>query len=181
VAGGFALNLVHALNPLGWGIWFVILTGMTAAIASRRQADETMRVIPLRLPVLKRWHSIVLASSMSLTVGAYLLAMHDEWVDREFRYDEFWMLPKGPGKVLIGILNSDEGPQKLQVEVTADGQVIAQIRDIEMYAGKTWTRAVYAPALAKKIEAKLYNADGLYRQVSVATGELGEPKETGDE
>jgi len=181
VAGGFALNLVHALTPIGWGAWFVILTGTAAVIASRQHRDGKMMVLPLRLPVFKRWHLIMLAFSVTIAVVTYILAVHDEWVDREFRYDEFWMLPRGPGKELIGILNSDEAPQKLRLEVTADGQIVAHFRDIEMDAGKTWIHTVYTPVSAKKIEAKLYNGDGLYRQVSVATGEPGEPKKTGEE
>jgi hypothetical protein len=170
VAGGFVLNLVSSLTPIGWAVWFVFVTG-TMTVIARQHNNGTEIVFPLPSPTLHRWHVVVLGCAASITVGAYLLALNDEARDREFKYTEFWMLPRGPGEVLIGIFNADEAPEKLAVNITADGEFVAEFKAIDVASGTTWTHTVFAPASAQKIEAKLYNDQGVYRKVSVARGE----------
>jgi hypothetical protein len=167
VAGGFVLNLVSLLTPIGWAVWFLIVTGAMTVVA--RQYSGTAVVLPRPpLPIFRRWHLVVLGCAASITVGAYLLTLRDEARDREFKYTEFWILPRGPGKVLIGITNADEAPEKLAVKVTADGEFVAEFNTIDVASGTTWTHTVYAPASARKIEARLYNDQGIYRKVSLA-------------
>jgi hypothetical protein len=91
--------------------------------------------------------------------------LHDEAVDREFKYTELWMVPSS-GLTIVGIKNSEQKPEKYDIEISGDGQVIAAWRGIAVKADETWTRALTISLDFHKVEAKLYNEEGLYRKVS---------------
>jgi hypothetical protein len=172
IGGGFVLNAISLLTPLGWAIWFVVITGTTAWIASRRQDDDVM-AISVTLPKLQRWHMVVLGLALVIMAGTYSMVLYDEAKDQEFKYTEFWMIPGGPGRMLIGIRNANEPTEKFQMNVTADGELVTEWRSIVIDTGEIWTQEIFTPARAHKVEAKLINDKGLYRRVSVATG-IGE-------
>jgi uncharacterized membrane protein len=120
VAGGFVLYRLSFLTPVGWAIWLVAVTGTVLLVASRRQYEGP--VVSVKLPSLRREHVITIGVAALITAGAYLLAIHDEANQREFKYTEFWMLPKPkvPGKLLVGIKSGEAETQRFDVEVTSD-------------------------------------------------------------
>jgi hypothetical protein len=171
VAGGFLLNQVALLNPIGWAMWFMAVTGGAMFVAGRSDA-----VVVMVLPNfnMRRWHVGVLGLAGVITVSAYLIAIHDETRDRQFKYTEFWMLPKN-GKLVVGIKSAEAETQKFDVEVTSNGTLIAQWQSIVLTTGATWIKDVeLTSSTGYKAEAKLYRFPdhAIYRKVSaIKSGE----------
>ena len=168
VAGGFVLNSLSLLTPIGWAVWLIVVTG-TALLVGARGRYQWL-VPSVKLPFPQRGHIIIIGIASLITVGAYLLAIHDETNQREFKYTEFWILakPKAPGKLLVWIKSSEMETQYFDVEVTSDGSVIALWRSVEIAPEETWTREVKVDSETIKAEAKLYRPSDhkLYRKVS---------------
>ena len=169
VAGGFILNWYSWLTPAGWTGWLVVVTGLLllAAIVLRR---APMVLPAVTWPRLQGWHVAVLVLSVALTSGAWALAIHDETEQREFKFTEFWLLPKSDsGTLILGIKSAEEHPDRYDLEIAADGSIFAQWSGIEVAPGETLLRELHVGE-AKKIEARLYRSDDrtfAYRRVSV--------------
>ena len=168
VAGGFVLYSISLLTPIGWSGWLVLVTGTAFLVGSRRRYGW---LIPsVKLPSLRRQHVITICVAFLITAGAYLLAIHDEANQREFKYTEFWILPKwkAPGKLFVGIKSGEAETQRFDVEVTADGSVIALWRSIEIAPDTDWVREVKVASGVHKAEAKLYRPSDhtIYRKAS---------------
>jgi hypothetical protein len=169
VVGGLVLNLLSLLTPFGWAVWLVVLTGTMWFLVARRHDGATIVIGPLvRLPRMKRWHRVILGLATAITVSAYVLALHDEANDREFVYTDFWMVPKGASGVLaLGIKSAETAPQIFEVEVLADGHMIANFHSIDLGPGETWTHNIALTPKTKRVDAKLYNTEhAVYRKVS---------------
>jgi uncharacterized membrane protein len=168
VVGGFVLNIVGLLTPLGWATWLLTVVIAGSYMAARRHEP----------PALPRWswppglrlrHAIVFALAASLTTGAYALAVHDEAKQQQFRYTEFWLLPSA-GSLSLGIRSEEDQKQQFDVEVAVDGRPFAVFRSVEIAPSELWTRQIPVPqqTTPQKAEARLYRLKDmrLYRQVS---------------
>jgi hypothetical protein len=169
VAGGFVLYSISFLTPIGWAIWLIVVTGAALLVGIRRRY-EWLILLSVKLPPLRREHVITIGVASLITAGAYLLAVHDEANQQEFKYTQFWMLPKprAPGKLLVGIKSGEAETQHFDVEVTADGSVVALWRSVEIPPDEIWTHEVKVNSGAHKAEAKLYRPSDhtFYRKVS---------------
>ena len=79
IAGGFVLNAIGLMTPLGWAIWYLLVVTSASALAIRRFGAAASlpwpRLVPIRAP-----HAIAFALAALLTTAAYALAVHDEVV-----------------------------------------------------------------------------------------------------
>jgi hypothetical protein len=165
VGGGFVLNLLSLLTPFGWAIWYVGVTGIALRVGVHRQNDVAVMLSAVSFPRLQQSHVIVVGLAVLVTIGTYRIALHDEAADREFKYTEFWMVPKA-GIEIIGIKNAETETQTFTIEVTGDDQMIAVWRSITVKPNETWTHGLPISPDLHDVEAKLYNQQGLYRTVS---------------
>ncbi|GKQ49673.1 DUF1616 domain-containing protein [Bradyrhizobium sp. Ce-3] len=177
IVGGFVLNAISALAPLGWAFWY-----LAVAIAARLLPARGNDVSPARAwlgPLrIQPWQAAAVALAMLVATGAYALAIHDQAADRQFRYTEFWMLPpaKGdPGQLVVGVHSAEAQAGTYDLEITLDGKPFAVFRSLTIAPGDTWVRKVSVPILAtqQQAEARLYRpADNkLYRRVSALVPE----------
>jgi hypothetical protein len=168
VTGGFVLYSISLLTPIGWAAWLLLVNG-TALLVSMRRRYEWL-IPSVKLPSLPPIQTITIGVACLITAGAFLLAIHDEAMQREFKYTEVWILPQSrvPGKLLVGIKSGEVETQSFDVEVIADRSVIALWRSIEVAPETIWTHEVTVGSGAAKAEAKLYrqNDHTLYRKVS---------------
>ncbi|MDH2379907.1 hypothetical protein [Bradyrhizobium sp. CER78] len=172
IAGGFVLDAIGLLVPVGWAFWYLAATTAAMLLAPSDSNVSIPRAWPGPLRMQRRQATAV-ALAMLVTTGAYALAIHDQAVERQFNYTEFWMLPpaKGdPGQLVIGVRSAEAQAQQYDLEVTLEGKPIAVIRSLTIAPGDTWVRKVPVPILAvqQKAEARLYRPadDKLYRRVS---------------
>jgi hypothetical protein len=173
LAGGFVLNRLEALVPLGWALWLAAAVAASAAIALWRQPmGQTYFALP-SLPGLRTHHLAMIGIAAVLTCGAYALAARDAANQREFKYTDFWMLSNegAPGAIIVGIKSAETTPQLFDVEVTRGNHVVAVWRSVYLIPGETWTRELGLSVGGEhvaKIYARLYGHDDgrLYRQVS---------------
>ncbi|WP_420970694.1 hypothetical protein [Bradyrhizobium sp. B120] len=172
VVGGFVLNVLGALTPLGWAFWYLAVTtaAMRLAPSDINISTPSARLGSLRIPP---WQAAAIALAMLVATGAYALAIHDQAVERQFKYTEFWMLPPAqgdPGQLVVGVRSAEAEAHQYDLEVTLDGKPFAVFRSLTIAPGDTWVRKVPVPILAvqQKAEARLYRpADNkLYRKVS---------------
>jgi hypothetical protein len=174
LVGGFLLNWIGYLTPLGWVLWLAAATGLATAIALHRHPNPVAVPEPKGQPGFPIWHAPVLGIAILITYGAYGLAVRDEAHQRQFKYTELWMLPGAPAapdNLVIGIKSAEAGLRHFDVEVRLDGTTVALWRSIAVEPGATWTREMaVAPHGARphKAEALLYEPVGnaLYRRVS---------------
>jgi uncharacterized membrane protein len=169
VGGGFLLNMISMLNPVGWAIWLIVVNGFAVLIALRQPYE------PFILPELSRirvWHVITFCAAIGVTVGSYVLAVYVIDTYHEFKYTEFWLAPEpSPGKVALGVRSQETEPEQYEIEVTADKTLIAVFRVIELAPGEKWVRELTVGLNQKRVEAKLYRTrdHALYRKVSALT------------
>ncbi|MER8548157.1 hypothetical protein NKH41_20850 [Mesorhizobium sp. M1169] len=171
IAGGFALNAVGFLTPLGWAVWFGTVTAAAALVAVRCDApDRPAWPAP---PRLRLWQGAALMLAVLVATGAYALAVRDEAAYREFKYTEFWMLPSPNGEpdlLTVGIRSAETRAQRFDLEITLDGQPFAIFQSLTIAPGDTWAREILVPVSATRqtAEARLYGPehDRLYRRVS---------------
>jgi len=172
IAGGFALNATGSLTPLGWAVWYCVVTAAAALVAAIRRDTPDLPAWPALVP-LRLWQGAAVMLAMLVATGAYALAVRDEAVHREFKYTEFWLLPSASGessRITVGIRSAETQPQRFDLEITLDGQPFAVFRSVAVAPGDTWTREIPVPALATRqmAEARLYRPEDnrLYRRVS---------------
>jgi hypothetical protein len=169
VGGGFVLNLVSLLNPVGWAIWFIAINGVAAFIALRQPYE------PIRLPSLPRirvWQAVTFCAAVGITMSSYWLAGYIVSTIHEFKYTQFWLIPEGiPGKLAVGIHSQECEPEEYDIEVTADKAMIAAFHSIQLEPGDEWGRVIAVDLSHKRVEAKLYRTrdHALYRKVSALT------------
>lgn len=172
IAGGFALNATGFLTPLGWAAWFWAVTAGAALVAAGRRDAPDLPAWP-GLARVRLWQGAALALAVLVATGAYALAIRDEATDRQFKYTELWMLPSAhgdPGRITVGVRSAESQTQRLDLEISLDGQPFAVFRSLTMQPGETWAREIPVPVQAtrQKAEARLYRPEDnrLYRSVS---------------
>jgi hypothetical protein len=169
VAGGFVLNVVSWLTPLGWAVWFLAVTAGASWVAARRLDAPDLPTIQWPTGLRLR-HVIAFVLTASLTTGTYALAVRDEARQQQFKYTEFWMVPTDGGGLSVGIQSDEVKAQQFDLEVSVDGHPFAVLRSLVVEPGYLWTREISVPKLAtpQRAEARLYRSrdDRLYRSVS---------------
>jgi uncharacterized membrane protein len=173
VGGGFLLNMISMLNPIGWAIWFIAVNSVAALIALRQPYEAF--ILP-ELPRIRVWHVITFCAAIGVTVGSFVLAVYVVDTFREFKYTEFWLVPEpGPGKLAVGVRSQETEPEQYEIEVTADKMLIAMFRSIDLAPGDQWIREITVGLNQKRVEANLYRTrdHALYRKVSALTPGAG--------
>jgi hypothetical protein len=172
ITGGFALNVAGLLTPLGWAVWFCIVTAVATLVAVSRRDVPNLPVWP-NLMQVRFWQGTALAVAVLVATGAYALAIRDEASDRQFKYTEFWMLPWAKGdrnRLTVGVRSAETETQRYDVQIDVDGRPFAVFRSLTIAPGETWTREIAMPirATRQKAEARLYRPEDnkLYRSVS---------------
>jgi uncharacterized membrane protein len=180
VGGGFLLNMISMLNPIGWAIWLMVVNGFAVVIALRQPYKPF--VLP-ELPRIRVWHGLVLCAAISITSGSYVLAAYTIDTFHEFKYTEFWLIPEISGKIVIGVQSAQFEPEEYDIEVIAVGStdkapsgranttMIAAFRSIDLAPGAQWIREITVGVNHKRVEANLYRTRDhtLYRKVSALT------------
>ena len=169
VGGGFLLNAVSMLNPVGWAIWLITVNGIAALVALRQPYDP---FVLAELPRIRVWHALAFSAAVGITAGSYGLAAHEINTYHEFKYTAFWLVPESiPGKLVIGVESYESQPEEYDVEVTADKTMIGVWRSIDLAPGKTWVHEITVGLNEKRVEANLYRTrdHALYRKVSALT------------
>jgi hypothetical protein len=172
IAGGFALNAAGFLTPLGWAIWFWAVTVGATLVAVGRRDAANLPAWP-RSARIRVWQGGALALAVLVATGTYALAIRDDAAFGQFKYTEFWMLPRShgdPARLAVGVRSAETRTQRFDLEITLDRQPFAVFRSITIAPGDTWTREIAVPVLAtqQRAEARLYRPDDnrLYRSVS---------------
>ncbi|MER9215519.1 hypothetical protein NKI54_26200 [Mesorhizobium sp. M0663] len=172
IAGGFALNAVGFLTPLGWALWFWAVTAAAALLAAGRRDTPDLPAWPAPARI-RFWQGAALMLALLVATGAYAVAVWDEAAYREFKYTAFWLLPSASGEsgqITVGIRSAETQPQRFDLEITLDGQPFAIFRSLTIAPGDTWTRKISVPVLGTRqtAEARLYRPEDnrLYRSVS---------------
>ncbi|WP_439923017.1 hypothetical protein [Nitrobacter sp. JJSN] len=172
IAGGFALNTIGFLTPLGWAIWLLAVTIGTSLVTARLRENYDLPPWP-RPTGLRFRHGAAFALAVLITTGAYALAIRDESNQQQFKYVELWMLPPanaGPARLAVGVRSAEAQTQRFDLEITLNGQPLAIFRSLTLTPGNTWTREIPLPVVAttQKAEARLYRPEDnrLYRSVS---------------
>jgi len=171
--GGFLLNGLGALTPLGWALWLQAVVAASTAIALIRRPNDPPRLIGNAGLGLRARHLAMIAVSGTVICGAYFIAVRDEARQQDFKYVEFWLTGSegGTGELVIGIKSAEAEPRLFDVEVTRGSDVVAVWRSVHLAPGETWTQALSLEIDARherKVRARLYgHSDGrLYRQVT---------------
>ncbi len=174
LAGGFFLNSVGCLTPIGWALWLAAVAGAATLITAYWHPGATPALPRVGLPDFSRWHAATLTTAALVVYCAHALAVRDEARQRQFTYTEFWMLsgaPAAPERLTVGISSAEPTPRRFDVEVRLDGSTIAVWRSVAVTPKTTWTREITVALGAghmRKAEALLYEPVGnvLYRKVS---------------
>jgi hypothetical protein len=171
--GGFLLNGISALTPLGWALWVQAVVAASTVIAMVRETMGGTQWLANDAFRLRGRHWATIGVSAVLVCGSYFLAISDEARQREFRYVEFWLVrgDGGDGELVVGIKNAEVAIRVFDVEVSRGGEVVAVWRSVHLEPGGTWTQPLNVQidaGLERKIRARLYDhSDGkLYRQVT---------------
>ena len=180
VGGGFLLNMISMLNPIGWAIWIMVVNGFAGLIALRQPYKP---FVLAELPRIRVWHGLVLCAAIGVTSGSYLLAAYTIDTFHEFKYTEFWLIPEIPGKMVIGVQSGESELEEYDIEVIAvdstdkapagraNTAMIAAFRSIDLAPGDQWVRELTVGVNHKRVEANLYRArdHAVYRKVSALT------------
>jgi uncharacterized membrane protein len=172
IAGGLVLNAIGFLTPLGWAIWFCVVTISASLVAALRGQDSDLPSWP-RTTAIRPWHGIAFVLAALITTGAYALAIRDEANQQQFKYVELWMLSPanaGAGRLAVGVRNAEAGTETFDLEIALNDQPLAIFRSLVLAPGETWTREIAVPVstVTRKAEARLYRPrdNRLYRRVS---------------
>lgn len=172
IAGGLVLNVLDVLTPLGWAIWFWIVTIGASLLTAMRGEASDLPSWP-RPTGLRLWHGVTFAIAVLITTGAYGLAIRDEADQQQFKYVEFWMLPPvnaGTDRLTVGVRSAEPKTERFNLEITLDGRPFAVFRSLALAPGDSWTREIPVPvqSTTQKAEARLYRQSDnqLYRSVS---------------
>jgi hypothetical protein len=171
ILGGFALHFAHGLNPTGWVIWLWAVTIVATLIAACRRTTPALPPRSGQIPGFRLRHGLVVTASLLVVTGAYALAVNQEENHREFRYTEFWMVPKaGSGQLVIGVHSAETKSQVFDVDVTLENRPFATYLGLAIEPGESWTHAIPVPVAGtpQKAEARLYRPQDnvIYRRVS---------------
>jgi uncharacterized membrane protein len=180
IIGGFVLNGVEFLSPLGWAVWLTFMTAAASGAAAFRSAAGRRLAWPRQAVAgLTARHGATLAVAALVAAAAFTIAVRDEYGYRQFHYTEFWMVPDGPerpGALTIGVKNAETSASAFDIEVLLDGRAIAVWRSLPLDPGETLTEEITLPPAsgrARKAEAWLFKSgerDLVYRKVSAAIG-----------
>jgi uncharacterized membrane protein len=169
VGGGFLLNTVSMLNPVGWAIWLIAVNGVAALIALHQPYEPF--ALP-KLPKIRVWHALAFCAAIGITTGSYALADYVINTYNEFKYTAFWLVPEPiPGKLVLGIQSNEPQSEEYDIEVIADKTMIAAWRAINLAPGQRWVQEITVGLNQKRVEANLYRTRdrALYRKVSALT------------
>jgi hypothetical protein len=171
--GGFLLNILGALTPIGWALWLQAVVAASAATVLVWRPNDPLPPIGRIDHSLRLRHLVMIVVSGSVICGAYFISVRDEARQRDYKYIEFWLVggEGGTGALVVGIKSAEVEPRLFDVEVTRGSDVVAIWRSVQLQPGQTWTQALRLEIDARqerKIRARLYgHSDGrLYRQVT---------------
>jgi uncharacterized membrane protein len=177
IIGGFLLNAVHSLTPIGWALWLGSVTagGAVAEVIGGASRDSPPRAWQLPGGIRVR-HVAFMAVAAFVVAEAFAIMARDQYEYRQFHYTEFWMLlsgPERPGMITIGLRNVEASASDFDIEMMLDGRRLAVWRSLPLEPGQTWIKEVNVPigsGRAEKAEAWLFKSDNrnlVYRKVSV--------------
>jgi uncharacterized membrane protein len=179
IVGGFVLDALHVLLPLGWWVWCAGFVLVMSAIAFARGQSHEEPAKPGAMRFRLR-HGVVLGVAAVLVGGAFVITARDDATYRQFRYTNFWMLPgkdHPSQEVTLGVTSAEAEPRTFDIEVTLSGNIVAAFRSIQLAPGETVTRQVLfplEPGQLEKAEAWLINGKNrsqVYRRVSLWVGD----------
>jgi uncharacterized membrane protein len=162
VAAGFVLYGMSALTPIGWSLWVLLVIGSLSAWILHYRIPGGLGI---RLPTMRRAPAVTMVLAALVATEAYLVAVRDEANTRQFSYTEFWLIPTQPGKLALGIQNSEFRPEVYDVVVTSHGAIVANFNSIKLNPNGIWTHAIDS---FHKTEAMLYRGrdQTVYRRVT---------------
>jgi uncharacterized membrane protein len=166
VGGGFLLNLVWLLTPVGWAVWFLAVNGVAALFALCQPYEPILLPAP---PRIRLWQVFTLCAALGIATASFELASYIVTTSNEFKYTEFWVVPQpSPGKMAVGIESAEGRSEQYEIEVTADKSFIAVFRSIDLAPGQKWIHEIAVGLNQKRVEANLYRTRDhvLYRKVS---------------
>ncbi len=179
ILGGFLLNGVHLLGPLGWAGWLAAVVAVSSLVAMARGGDGVPLPGRRLLRAVSLGQGVLFAAAALVAFAAFQFAAWDRQSFRQFRYTAFWMLPddaRRPSAVTIGARNAEDRPMLYDIEVTQDGRILAIWRSLALQPGESVTKELAVappPHDDAKIEARLFETghrDRVYRKAWVQAG-----------
>lgn len=174
---GLALDRAGLLTAAGWT---VSLGGLTLAAwaLGRVTRAPAPRPEPSWPTTRASWRAAaLLVPALALAAGAIWTARQGALAHREYAFTEFWLLPSGPGRAVLGLRNLEKVEAGYAVQVMAGADVVGRWPPITLAPGETATRTLPVNALPgppRRMEAWLYRADRpdtVYRKVWLAAPE----------
>ncbi len=183
IAGGFFLHIFGSMTPFQWAVLLISVSAFAFAF----------RAAPQRQPAIEQPHprntwrvsgleALMFIGAAILTVGAFAIDRREAMAHSEFRYTEFWMVAKDPGKpnaLTIGVKNDEGEPASYDIEYTVNRQIAGHSAPFRLAPGEVWTSALDTSIRADRIqraEAWLFkNGDHhtVYRRVWADIGIAG--------
>lgn len=127
---GVVVQLALGLDRIVWAIVLplVILAATWAALARRERngVEWTPPQAPLTL-YLKPAAPIAIA--LAIAIWSIAIASHGAREEREdIHFTQLWALPKGQGKVVIGVSNEEGALASYRLRILSDGDMLASRR-----------------------------------------------------
>jgi uncharacterized membrane protein len=179
VIGGFLLNLVHALTPLGW---FSFLSGMT--LAGYAAALYRRWTVGWQIPLnyVPEWKfplksaALYSAAAAAVVVAFTIVTAETQRIHQQADFTEFWMQPERTaeiGLVKIGMRNAEHQAMSYDVELMLNDQLIGAWRNIKLQSNEVWTKTIDLPGgdRRQRLEAWLFKSGDhtkVYRRVWLA-------------
>jgi hypothetical protein len=173
IAGGFVLHFFGALSPEPWAGLLILVSVFVYRAAPKSLPATTPRApgAPWRV---SRAEAFMLAAAAVLAVGALVIDRREALAHSEFKYTEFWMVSKDPGKtnaLTIGVKNKEGEAASYEAEYMVGGQIAGRFPPFQLAPGEVWTQALNTAIPAdrvQRVEAWLFkNGDHhtVYRRV----------------
>ena len=165
ISGGFFLNAIGHMTPLGWALLLCSISALSWAASSWRTRDSVS--VHWRISLLQ---ALTLVCAALMAAGSMFYERQAAMAYAEFKYTEFWMVsqdPANPNGLTIGIANREGKPASYEVEFMQDKQIAGAWRSIRLEPGEIWTEVLNAglkPDGNERVEALLFK-DGDYRTV----------------
>jgi uncharacterized membrane protein len=181
IFGGFVLNIIGRLDPLGWALWLSAVVLLSSYIATIRGATTSVNVVaPLSItPRRPATRTVItasaLAAALAITVATFVWKINADNNYRPFRFTEFWMVPlhsNDQGAFTIGVANQEPQTLNFDIEVRIDGATLAVWRTVTVKPGESVTKVITVPeggAHERRVTAWLFKSDDpsfVYRQTS---------------